>query len=481
MKTGPYVADSGEHGFTINGISETSAETFEVINPATGAAFARCPSASRDQLDRAVAAARRAFPAWSRLSFDARRELLGEFATLLSDNVEPIAALLTREQGKPLWQAKIEVLRTGQRMRELGSLEVHPQTLRHDSRSRIELHFRPLGVVGAIAPWNIPVNLALIKMTHALHTGNTVVIKPSPYTPLSTLMLGDLVKKVFPPGVVNIVAGGDQLGVWMTEHPDIDKITFTGSTATGKRVLAAAAGTMKRVTLELGGNDPAIVFPDCDVPALGARLFDAAFFNCGQACMAIKRLYVHESRYEEICEALQVSARDYRVGEGFEPGVHMGPLQNRAQYDKVLGLIQEVRGLPDARIIAGGNQLPRPGYFLEPTVVADIEEGTRLVDEEQFGPVLPVIRWSDEDEVIRRANATRFGLSASLWTRDIERGEALARRLEAGTVWINNHIGLEVCAPFGGAKESGLGREFSTLGLQSYMEALVVNSNRASS
>ena len=318
-----------------------------------------------------------------------------------------------------------------------------------------------------------PIVLAVPKITQALYVGDTIVVKPSPYTPLTTLRLGELAQRVLPPGVLNVVAGGNDLGQWITEHPGIDKISFTGSVATGKRVLASAAGTLKRVTLELGGNDAAIVLDDVKPAEVAPRIFQAAFVNSGQVCMAIKRLYVHDSIYDAMCDELVALARKARVGDGFDPDVTMGPVQNKMQYERVLGILEDTRR-SGARILTGGNPLPGDGYFIEPTIVADIAEGTRLVDEEPFGPVLPVIRYTDIDDAIRRANDTRFGLGGSIWTNDLARGEALAARLEAGTAWVNQHVGTEAGVPFGGCKESGLGREYAELGLKGYMEAQVV-------
>jgi acyl-CoA reductase-like NAD-dependent aldehyde dehydrogenase len=311
-----------------------------------------------------------------------------------------------------------------------------------------------MGVVGAITPWNVPVGLAAHKIAQGLIAGNTMVLKPSPYTPLSTLLLAELSRDILPTGVFNVLGGGNALGQQLTEHPGIDKITFTGSVATGKRVMASAAGTLKRVTLELGGNDPAIMLEDADFAAMTPKIFGAAFANCGQVCMAIKRVYVPEQRYDEVCQSLAGLANGYRVGDGFEPDVQMGPLQNKMQYDKVLDVLEDTKRLPGIRILA---------------------DDARLVTEEQFGPILPVLRYKDVDDAIARANNTRMGLCASVWTRDIDKGAAIAAQLEAGTVWVNHHLGSEADVPFGGFKESGLGREHGVMGVQSYMEAQVIN------
>jgi acyl-CoA reductase-like NAD-dependent aldehyde dehydrogenase len=332
----------------------------------------------------------------------------------------------------------------------------------------------PLGVVGIITPWNAPINLAAGPLTSALYTGNTVVLKPSPYTPLSTLRIGALVRDIFPAGVLNILAGDDECGQWMTGHPGIDKISFTGSVATGKRVMASAAGNLKRITLELGGNDPAIVLEDVDVKAVAPKLFFAATVNSGQVCMAIKRIYAHSAIYPALCEALAGEARKAVLGDGLDAATQLGPIQNRRQYERIIAVLEDARRR-GARILAGGELPDREGYFIPPTIVADIPEDSRLVQEEQFGPVVPVLEFTDVEDAVRRANATRYGLSASVWSRDVARATAIAARLEVGTAWVNQHRATSPVVPFGGAKESGIGRQYSVLGLKGYMEPRVVS------
>jgi acyl-CoA reductase-like NAD-dependent aldehyde dehydrogenase len=318
------------------------------------------------------------------------------------------------------------------------------------------------------------VNLALGPLVSALYTGNTVVLKSSPYTPLTTLKVGELLNEIFPPGVVNVLAGGDELGAAMTAHRAIDKISFTGSVATGKKVLASAAATLKRVTLELGGNDPAIVLDDVDAKAIAKKIFFASFVNSGQVCMAIKRIYAHESVYEDLCDALVEEAKKAKVGNGLDPATELGPVQNKMQYDKVVALIADTKKA-GAKFLAGGEVPSGPGYFLPPTIVTDIADDSRLVQEEQFGPIVPILKFSDVDDAVRRANDTRFGLSGSVWTNDVQRGAEIAARLEVGTAWVNQHRTTSAFVPFGGAKESGLGRQYSALGLKSYMEPEVVS------
>jgi acyl-CoA reductase-like NAD-dependent aldehyde dehydrogenase len=354
------------------------------------------------------------------------------------------------------------------------AIQIPVETLIDDDDKHIELRYRPLGVVGIITPWNAPVNLALGPLVSALYTGNTVVLKPSPYTPLTTLRLGEILNDIFPAGVVNVLAGGDELGQAMTEHADIDKISFTGSVATGKKVLASAAGTLKRVTLELGGNDPAIVLDDADPKAIAKKLFFASFVNSGQVCMAIKRIYAHESVYDALCEALVEEARNAKLGSGLEPDTQLGPIQNKMQFDKVVDILEDTKK-SGAKILVGGEVPDGPGYFFPPTLVVDIDESSRLVVEEQFGPIVPVLKYSDIEDAIARANNTRYGLSGSVWTSDTKRGEEIAARLEVGTAWVNQHRATSAFVPFGGAKESGYGRQYSILGLKAYMEPEVIS------
>jgi acyl-CoA reductase-like NAD-dependent aldehyde dehydrogenase len=458
----------------INGEMTGSECSFEVINPASGAAFALCPTATRAQLNAAVSAADRAFNTWHLTRFEDRRALIKRMADVLRANQESLAELLTREQGKPLTQAREEIARAASQSEGMAAIEIKPELITDTVERRIELQYVPLGVVGIIIPWNAPVNLAAGPLTSALYTGNTAILKPSPFAPLTTLKLGELLRELFPPGVVNVLGGDDQLGQWMCEHPGIARISFTGSVATGKKVMATAAGTLKRVTLELGGNDAAIVLDDADVKAIAPKLFFAATVNSGQVCMAVKRIYVHESIHDALCAALFDEARKARVGDGLSDSTQIGPIQNHRQFLRVQELLDDTRAR--GATLNAGAQLPAGGgYFIAPTIVTNVPEDARIVQEEQFGPVIPVLKFRDVDDALRRANDTRYGLAGSVWSSNIVRATEIANRMEVGTAWINQHRATAANVPFGGAKESGIGRHYSILGLQSNMEARVIS------
>src|SRR3569833_2665065 len=435
---------------TIGGRAVTGDGWYDVIAPSTGGVFAQAPDATREQLELAVTVAREAFGTWRVLAQSERVAALRSFAARVRTEAEGLSRLLTLEQGKPLASAQREVRATADRIDGLAALQIKPEILREDASGRVLLDYQPLGVVGAIAPWNAPLILATQIAAQALVTGNTVIVKPSPFTPLTTLRLEEIAAQTLPAGVFNVVSGGNALGQWMTEHPGIDKIGFVGSTATGKKVMASAANaTLKRVSLELGGNDPAIVLDDVDVDAMAERLFWSAFVNSGQICIAVKRVFAQDPVVERLTAALARKAQQVKVGSGFEPDVELGPLQNQPQYEKVLAFLQDARER-GARFVTGGGALPRPGYFIAPTIVTGVAEGSRRVDEEQFGPVLPVLTFKTVDEAVRRANATRYGLGASVWSGDVTRAQEVARQLEAGTVWINAHGGACADIPFGG-------------------------------
>jgi acyl-CoA reductase-like NAD-dependent aldehyde dehydrogenase len=465
-----------EFKLLINGQLVDGDSTMEVINPATEQPVATCARASKAQLDQAAAAAKAAFPAWSATPIDERRKVLIAIADAIQANIADFARLLTQEQGKPLKDAMGEIFGAAAFFRYFASLDLEPKVITDTAEARVEVRRRPLGVVGAIVPWNFPMILMAFKVPAALLAGNTVVLKPAGTTPLTALKLGALVKDLLPPGVLNIIADANDLGGEMTKHPDIRKISFTGSTETGKKVMAGAADALKRVSLELGGNDALIVLDDVDPKVTAPKVYGAAMQNAGQVCIAAKRIYVHESIYDAMCDELAKLANEAVVGDGLEQGTQMGPLQNKRQFEKVLGFIESAK--KDGTVIAGGERLGDKGYFIKPTVVRDIAEGSRLVDEEQFGPVMPVIKYSDPADAVRRANDCIYGLGGSIWAKDSERAWALATDMESGSVWVNKHADLQPHLPFGGSKLSGVGVELGEEGLREFTQVQVLNMAR---
>ena len=462
-----------DYRMLIDGALTPGEHAFEVINPATEAVIAQAPDATRADLDRAVAAARAAFPAWSATPIAERKAKLNALGDAILANVDPLKRLLTREQGKPHAEAEGEIIGAGYWLKGAAGLDL-PVTVNEDSEARYsETRHVPLGVVGAIAPWNFPMVLAMFKVGPALLAGNTMVLKPSPFTPLTTLKFGELAKDILPPGVLNLISGGDALGPWMTAHPGFDKISFTGSTATGRKVMQSAAPTLKRVTLELGGNDAAIVMPDVDVEAMAQELFWAAFRNNGQICIATKRMYVHKDIYEPLRDALVAYAKTVKVGDGAEQGSQIGPINNRPQYDRVLELIQDAKD-KGYTFLVGGEASSAPGYFVPVTILDNPPEDARIVQEEQFGPVLPLLKFDDYEDVIARANATDYGLGGSVWGRDEDRALEIAQRIASGTVWINETQYLTPTSAFGGMKQSGVGVEGGVEGLLEYTNAQTI-------
>jgi acyl-CoA reductase-like NAD-dependent aldehyde dehydrogenase len=462
-----------EFTLTINGEAVRADAQLDVINPATEKVFASCPDASRAQVDQTMEAAQEAYRSW-RVDLPKRREALLACSKALEAAAPEIGRVLTEEQGKPVKAAIGEVLGAAGWFALTAALPLETEILQDDEALRVELHKKPLGVVGAITPWNFPIILSSWKIAPALLAGNTLVLKPSPFTPLSSLMMGAVLRKVLPRGVFSVLSGGDELGRWICEHPLVRKISFTGSVATGKKIQAGAASDLKRVTLELGGNDPAIVLGDVDPKSVAGKIFEAAFANSGQVCVAIKRAYVEESIYPEVLAEITARAKAAKFGNGLEDGVEYGPINNLAQFERVVELVEDAKRA-GAKIETGGAPLGNEGFFYAPTIVSGIAEGTRLVDEEQFGPALPVMPFRDVDDALARANGTHFGLGGSIWTRDLERGAELASQLESGTGWVNQHMNLLPNAPFGGSKWSGIGYENGRWGLAAFSEHQVIN------
>ena len=452
---------------TIDGQGVAGAATVAVIDPSCEETFARAPDCSANELDHAVAAARRAFKPWAALSIAQRRDQLLALPKALMEHIAELAELLSREQGKPLKDAQFEIGGTAHWLGAQAMLDLPVNVTEDTAERRSETRRVPIGVVAALSPWNFPVLLGWWKVMPALLAGNTVLLKPSPFTPLTSLKIGEIVRDLLPPGVLNVISGGDGLGPMLTAHPGIDKISFTGSTQTGQLVMASAAAGLKRVTLELGGNDAAIVLPDVDVKAVASRIFWSAFINNGQTCIAIKRLYVHRDIYAAMANALADVARSVKVGPGHEAGVQLGPLQNRRQFERVCALIDDARS-QGHRFLIGGEVPASPGYFVPVTLVDNPPDDARVVTEEAFGPVLPLLKFTDIDEAVARANDSPYALGASVWSGDVAAARAVAERLDAGTVWINEAAYLNPATPLCGHKQSGIGTENGVEGLLEY-------------
>ena len=458
-------------------ITPASGPTREILDPATGAVVGLAPVDTARDLDRAVTAAGAAQPAWAALGHAARSDILNRVADAIDAAAEPLAELLSREQGKPLNgpNARFEVGASSAWLRATAATPLEAEVVVDDGQVHAEVHYRPIGVVAAIGPWNWPMMITVWQIAPALRMGNAVVVKPSEYTPLSVLALAKVLNGELPEGLLTVVSGGRDVGARLAEHPAVGKVMFTGSTATGKAIIRSSADTVKRLTLELGGNDAGIVLPDADPKAIAEGLFWGAFINTGQTCAALKRLYVHSAIYDAVCEELTTVAAAMPMGNGLDENNVLGPLQNKQQFDIVARLVDTARD-SGAKILLGGNpDTDQPGHFYPATLVADIDNDNPLVAEEQFGPALPIIRYSTVDEAVTMANALDVGLGASVWSSDPAEARKVAARLEAGTVWINKHGAVDPRIPFGGAKQSGYGLEFGVEGLKALGVPQVIN------
>tara|TARA_R110002126_G_scaffold24368_3_gene84904 strand:+ start:6116 stop:7561 length:1446 start_codon:yes stop_codon:yes gene_type:complete len=457
-----------DYRMLIGGELVVGTQSMDVINPALDEVFASCPRATREDMEAAICAAQDAFTTWRKTSVDERRAALRQAAGILAENADSLASLFTKEQGRPTELAKQEILGASYWFASTADLELEVDITEDTDVRRIEVHHAPLGVVCGIVPWNFPVLLASWKIAPALLTGNTLVLKPSPYTPLCALKIGELLSDVFPAGVLNILSGGDELGPWMTAHEGFAKISFTGSTATGKRVMEAASRDLKRITLELGGNDAAIILPDVNVDKVAERIFAGAFSNTAQICVATKRLYVHEDIYDALRDRLHEIAKSSPIGDGSDQGNLYGPVQNKAQYERVLDLLESARR--DGLTLLEGASVPEKGYFIPLTIVDNPPEDSRVVVEEAFGPILPMMKFSSLDDVISRANDTVYGLAGAVWSADIEKAKSVASELETGTVWINQNLESTPLTPLAGHKQSGFGAENGIYGLREFTQ-----------
>ncbi|MCA0849800.1 aldehyde dehydrogenase family protein [Salipiger thiooxidans] len=462
----------------INGRLVESGQWVNVTNPATEEVFARVPHCTGELLDEAVAAAAAAQKSWANVSMADRRAKIEQLAAAIAENEAELARLITQEQGKPLPEAAGEVQWSVGYLSHTATLTLPDRVIQDDDDFLIETRHKPLGVVGAVIAWNFPLMLCCWKIGPALMAGNAIVLKPAPTTPVAALRLAELCAGIFPAGLVNIVTDNNDLGPLMSAHPGISKIGFTGSSETGKRIMASAANTMKRVTLEMGGNDPSIVLPDVDVQATAEKVYGGAFLNAGQVCLAVKRAYVHETIYDDFCDALAEIANKAVLGDGLQQGTTIGPIQNKAQFEKVKGFVEEAKTY--GKVIAGGEVQSGRGYFIRPTIVRDVKDGDRIVDEEQFGPILPVIAFKDIDDVVARANNSEYGLGGSVHSKDVALATDIANRIESGSVWVNQQLNIGPHIPMAGFKGSGLGVEQSVEGLAEYTQIQVINVAKAS-
>lgn len=463
-----------ERGLLIGGRLVEGASRLAVVDPSTEEVFAQAHRASTEQFEMAISAAKGALAAAAARSLDERRLLLARMADAVEGALDELTELTVLEVGMPIAMARREIQGLCNFLRETCRFDLAPRLIGSQPGRRLEEHRRPLGVVAAIVPWNHPALLIGSKLAPALLAGNAVIIKPAPTTPLSALALGALFVDIVPSGLINVVVDANDLGPRLTAHPDVAKVSFTGSTLTGMRIMENGAATLKHLTLELGGNDAAIVFDDVDIEAVASTLFDAAFRNTGQGCTATKRIYAHRRIYEALGDAMERHAAVAKVGRGSDPDVQFGPLQNRRQFERVRALIEDARAR-GARVF-GGETLS-PGYFIRPAIVRDIAEGAPLVDEEQFGPAIPLISFEDENEVIARINASPYGLAGSVWSRDEERGYRVACQLVTGSVAVNRPLYPGIDIPFAGAKWSGLGVENALEGLHAFTQLQIIDRN----
>ncbi|KAH9871066.1 hypothetical protein J1614_006640 [Plenodomus biglobosus] len=450
----------------INGKLESTQQTRHSTNPANGEDGPEVPVSTRDDVDRACNAAAEAFKTWSKVPWDERRKAIEAFAAALEEEKEGFAQMLTAEQGKPLMLARAELDSAVHWIRGMCALTIPEESI-EEKNKKVVVRYLPLGVAVGIVPWNFPMQLAAGKLAPALLTGNTMILKPSPFTPAGGLKLVELAQRFFPPGVLQALSGGDDLGPMLTSHPTPAKISFTGSTFTGKKVMESASKTLKRVTLELGGNDPALVFDDVDVDEVAKKIAMCTFLNSGQICVALKRLYVQEAIADKFLPALVRETEALKVGPGSQPDAFIGPIQNKMQYERVKGFFSDIEK-ENWKVAAGGKVPTGPGYFITPTIIERPDTKSRIVVEEPFGPIVPFLTFTDEADAIAQANGSNMGLGASVWSKDIERANRVAASLEAGNVWVNSHLDLDPRVPFGGHKESGVGSEWGVAGLKSY-------------
>lgn len=463
----------------VNGGRVNSSRSMQIYDPATGEELASVTETQEEGLEHAVQAAKSAFPLWSNKSWKERREILEKAMEELKAHTEELCTILTAEHGRPYSMAQFEITWIlDVYAPALLQMELRDSTWNETGAGEITKRYVPLGVVAAISPWNLPFWLSFTKALPALLAGNTVVLKPAVFTPLTVLRAADYIREILPPGVLNVISGGDDLGPWMTRHPGFQKVSFTGSSETGRKVFASAAPTLKHLTLELGGNDPGIVLPDADPPAIAEYLFRSMFVLSGQGCCTLKRLFVHESLYQAVTEALIACARRQKLGDGFDPETTLGPIQNRPQFDRIQATWEEIQKAKVPILYQGEVPSQGAGLFFPVTLLDNPPAEAAYVVQENFGPLRTVIKYTDIDEAVRLANGTQYGLGASVWGTDPELLEAIARRLDAGTVWINQHLNVHPNIPFGGHKNSGVGIEFGEEGLKEFCNVQMIANRR---
>lgn len=462
----------------IGGKASPTEATRHGINPANKKPLWDVPLCTKGDVDRAAEAGKEAFKTWSQVPYEERQKAVLAYADALEKHKTEFRDLLITEQGKPLPLATHETEGAIGWIRGLAHIPIPEETIEDSEARTVITRYTPIGVVGALVPWNFPLLLATGKIAPALLTGNVIVVKPSPFTPYCALKLVELAQQFFPPGVIQSLSGGDDLGPWITEHPGFDKISFTGSTATGKAVMRSCSKTLKRVTLELGGNDPAIIFPDVNVDKVAEQIAMFAFANSGQICINLKRIYVHEKIFEDFKAAIVKHTSAYTLGDGSTEGVTHGPVQNQMQYERVKTFFDDIK-TEGWKVAVGGEVKQEQGYFIQPTIIDRPPEKSRIVAEEPFGPIVPLLSWSDEKDVIARANDTTMGLGASVWTNDLTKAAEVARKIEAGSVWVNKHFDLSPFAPFGGHKESGIGTEWGAAGMKGFCNVQTLFLNKA--
>ncbi|SLM36819.1 aldehyde dehydrogenase [Lasallia pustulata] len=479
QSNGASSQSSGTISFTsfsniVNGKPRGSKSQYHGVSPATKEELWPVPIATEQDVEDAVEAAAAAFPAWKNTPFDKRCELVGKLSDLFMHYEQEFTELLMAETGKPKRFANGEVKSGEDWFQHHVALKLPEERIEDDDKV-ITTKYVPLGIVGAIVAWNFPLALAVGKIAPALVTGNCIIVKPSPFTPYTALKLVEIVQSILPPGVVQALGGDEKLGPWIVSHPGIQKISFTGSIATGKKIMAEAAKTLKRVTLELGGNDASIICADVDIEKVAPQVAFGAFANSGQVCVATKRIYIHESIYEPFVKAMVKFTASLKVGTSEEEGVMLGPIQNQMQYEKVTQFFEDSKK-NGYKFAAGPDVVESSkGFFIQPTIIDNPPNDSRIITEEPFGPIVPCQPWTSEPEVIARANATNTGLGACVWSKDVARAVRIAAQLEAGSVFVNSSEKPVPQAVFGGHKESGIGGEWGSTGLLAFCNAQVLH------